>query len=180
MVPPNSPLAYSGGMATGNAKGRIGSNDTLMSGAMLKQAVRDILKRVRLDRKHDVPYLAGYSRDNKTIYIDRHLPKTFVTRRKRVAIDDFLILHEAVEQALIDHVGLTYQHAHQIALRVEQAAVRAADISWHDYNQFMQEHIKEAEDDFEKLPADLDIKPYRDEHDTESLQRMQKAKRRKG
>ena len=24
-----------------------------------------------LDRKHDIPYLAGYSKDGKTIYIDR-------------------------------------------------------------------------------------------------------------
>jgi len=24
--------------------------------------------------KHDIPYLAGYSKDGKTIYIDRHMP----------------------------------------------------------------------------------------------------------
>ena len=149
---------------------------------MLEQAVAEILKRTRLDRAHDVPYLAGYSRDGKTIYIDNDLPKSFAqpprpptARPNRVYVDPFLILHEAVEKAVIDKLGLSYQHAHQIALRVEEAAVRAAGIRWRDYDRFMQKHIKEVEDDLEKLPRDLDIKPYRDEHDFRLLHQMQKA-----
>jgi hypothetical protein len=31
----------------------------------------------KVDRAHDVPYLAGYSLDGKTIYIDRHMPRAF-------------------------------------------------------------------------------------------------------
>jgi hypothetical protein len=161
---------------------RIAKDDTLVSGGMLEQAVAEILKRTRLDRRHDVPYLAGYSRDGKTIYIDNDLPKSFAPparstngRASRVYVDRFLILHEAVEKSMIDKLGLSYQHAHQIALRVEEAAVRAAGIRWRDYDRFMRRYIKEAEDDLAKLPPDLDIKPYRDEHDYHLLHQMQKA-----
>lgn len=57
------------------------TNDTLVSGDMLKHAVADILKRVHLDRDHDIPYLAGYSVDRKKIYIDRHLRRRASTTR---------------------------------------------------------------------------------------------------
>jgi len=151
---------------------RIGADDTLMSGAMLKAAVDAILASTRLDRSHDIPYLAGYSRDGKTIYIDKDLPKSFSAGGTRVVVDRFLILHEAVEKALLDRLGLHYQHAHQIALRAEQAAVRAAGVSWRQYDRFMARYIKEADDVIDRLPPDLDIKPYRDEHDVELLKRM--------
>jgi hypothetical protein len=64
-------------------------------------------------------------------------------------------------------------HAHQIALRAEQAAVRAAGVRWRDYDRFMQKFIKEFGDErLTKVPGDLDTKPYRDEHDDDLLQRM--------
>ena len=159
---------------------RLAADDTLVSGPMLKSAVDAILAWARLDREHDVPYLAGYSRDGKTIYIDKDLPKSFTTRAaKRVAVDRFLILHEAVEKTLIDELDLVYQHAHQIALRAEQAAVRAAGVPWDEYDRFMARYIKEADDVIDRLPADLDIKPYRDEHDVELLKRMQAVARKR-
>ncbi len=165
-----------------------GRNDTLVSAAMLEYAVQAILRRRKLDRSYDIPYLAGYSHDARTIYIDRHLPKSFSTRGRRVGIDRFLIFHETVEKALLDEIGLHYQHAHQIALRAEEAAVRAAGISWREYDRFMQHHIKDVEDEkLHRIPLDLDIKPYRDEHDTEMLKSIQKSleqelssRRRKG
>ena len=156
-----------------------GRGDTLVSADMLTHAVRAILRRVKLDRTCDIPYLAGYSQDGRTIYIDRHLPKSFITRGRRVSVDRFLILHEAVEKALLDELGLHYQHAHQIALRAEEAAIRAVGISWREYDRFMQQFIKEAGDeDLSCLPLDLDIKPYRDEHDTKLLLSMQQAMHR--
>src|SRR5947209_655442 len=78
---------------------KVSGDDTLLSGPLLRQAVNAILRRVRLDRRHDVPYLAGYSRNGKIIYIDKDVPRSFTTRGKRVTVDRFLILHEAVEKA---------------------------------------------------------------------------------
>ncbi len=152
---------------------RLAGDDTLVSGAMLSHAVRAIQRRCRLDRNHDIPYLAGYSGDGKTIYIDRHIPRSFVHEHKRIFTDRFLILHEAVEKSLIDALGLHYQHAHQIALRAEEAAVRAARVPWRAYDGFMRKYIKEAGDEnLTRLPVDLDVKPYRDEHDSKLLKRM--------
>ncbi|SYZ73826.1 conserved hypothetical protein [Candidatus Zixiibacteriota bacterium] len=157
-------------------KGRIPKDDTLVSAAMLKNAVSNILKDVRLDRTWDIPYLAGYSRDAKTIYIDRHLPKSFETRGRRIYVDPYLILHEAVEKSLIDELGLVYQHAHQIALRAEEAAVRAAGVAWREYDRFMQKYIKVVGDErLTRIPPNLDIKPYHDEHDTTILLAMQRV-----
>ena len=148
--------------------------DTYVSSLMLDRALDAILKRIKkLDRAHDIPYLAGYSRDGKTIYIDRHLPKTFSFRRKTVDVDRYLILHEEVEKTLIDQLGLHYQHAHQIATRAEEAAVRADGISWRAYDHFMQTYVKDMGDEsLSRVPANLDLKPYRDEHDRELLVRM--------
>ena len=78
-----------------------------------------------------------------------------------------------MEKALIDQLNLHYLHAHQIASRAEQAAVRAAGIRWRDYDRFIQKHVKTIGcEGLTKVPADLDLKPYRDEHDYDLLQRM--------
>jgi hypothetical protein len=127
----------------------------------------------KLDRKHDIPYLAGYSKDGQTIYIDRHMPRLFKVRGRTIETDRFLILHEEVEKTLIDQLGLHYLHAHQIATRAEQAAVRAVGVNWRDYDHFMQKYVKRIGDErLTRVPDDLDTKPYRDEHDDDLLQRM--------
>jgi hypothetical protein len=97
-------------------------------------------------------------------------------RGRRIKIDRFLILHEAVEKTLIDHLGLRYLHAHQIATRTEQAAVRAAGISWYAYDRFMRIYVKRIGDArVSKVPRDLDLKPYEDEHGHKLLRRMAAA-----
>ena len=148
-----------------------------VSSLMMDRALDAIVRRAkRLDRKHDIPYLAGYSRDGKIIYIDRHMPQSFRNRGRTINTDRFLILHEEVEKTLIDQLNLHYLHAHQIATRAEEAAVRAAGIKWRDYDRFMQKYVKTIGDErLTKVPADLDTKPYRDEHDLELLQRMMKC-----
>ena len=145
-----------------------------VSSLMLDRALDAILRRVKtLDRSHDVPYLAGYSKDGKTIYIDRHLPKSFKYRGRTIAVDRYLILHEEVEKTLIDQLELHYLHAHQIATRAEEAAVRADRIEWRAYDRFMQKYVKRIGDErLTKIPADLDLKPYRDEHDFALIERM--------
>ena len=145
-----------------------------ISSLMLDRALDAVVRRVKnLDRKHDIPYLAGYSNDGKIIYIDRHMPPTMKFRGREIDTDRFLILHEEVEKTLIDQLGLHYLHAHQIAARAEEAAVRAAGILWRDYDRFMQKHVKTIGDErLTRVPADLDLKPYRDEHDNDLVQRM--------
>jgi hypothetical protein len=145
-----------------------------VSGLMMDRALDAIVRRVKkFDRQHDIPYLAGYSQDGKTIYIDRHMPKSFKFRGRVIDTDRYLMLHEEVEKTLIDQLGLHYVHAHQIATRAEQAAVRAARVSWRAYDRFMQKYVKRVGDErLTKVPRDLDYKPYRDEHDVDLIERM--------
>jgi hypothetical protein len=148
-----------------------------VSSLMMDRALDAVMRRVKnLDRKHDIPYLAGYSLDGKTIYIDRHMPQSFKFRGRAIETDRFLVLHEEVEKTLIDRLGLHYLHAHQIATRAEQAAVRAAGVPWRAYDRFMQKYVKRVGDErLTRVPADLDTKPYRDEHDLDLLRRMADA-----
>jgi hypothetical protein len=150
-----------------------------VSTLMMDRALDAVVRRVKtLDRKHDIPYLAGYSLDGKIIYIDRHMPKSFKFRGRIIETDRFLILHEEVEKTLIDQLGLHYLHAHQIATRAEEAAVRAAGVEWRAYDRFMQKYVKRVGDErLTKVPKDLDLKPYRDEHDEDLLRRMLKSVR---
>jgi hypothetical protein len=154
---------------------KLKAHDWYVSSLMLDRALDAILRRVKnLDREHDIPYLAGYSQDGKTIYIDRHLPKSFTFRGRTVDVDRFLILHEEVEKTLIDQLGLHYMHAHQIATRAEEAAVHAQKITWAAYDRFMQKYVKAIGDErLSKVPADLDLKPYRDYHDYDLLRQME-------
>jgi hypothetical protein len=145
----------------------------LISQKMMDHAVRAIRSRCHLERGYDIPYVAGYSVDGHTIFIDRHMPKSFVWRKRRVHTDRFLIVHEAVEKSLIQLLGMHYLHAHQIALRAEQAAVRAEGIDWHAYDAFMQDNIKVIGDEaLSKVPDNLDLTPYKDFHDKEELKKM--------
>lgn len=149
--------------------------DWLVSRVILDLALEAVLKKIKINRDYDIPYLAGYSKNGKVIYIDRHMPKSFVTRGRRIKTDRFLILHETLEKILIDKLGLHYQEAHQIALHAEQDAVRADKISWREYDNFMQAYIKEIGDErLVRIPKNLDIKPYRDENDLALLRQMKK------
>jgi hypothetical protein len=153
-----------------------------ISDLMMDRALDAIVRRAKtIDRRHDIPYLAGYSRNGKIIYIDRHMPETMRYGGREIDTDRYLILHEEVEKTLIDQLGLHYLHAHQIASRAEQAAVRSAGIRWHDYDRFMQKYVKHIGDErLTKVPADLDLKPYRDEHDDDLVKRMLKCIEDKG
>jgi hypothetical protein len=153
-----------------------------ISDLMMDRALDAIVRRAKtIDRRHDIPYLAGYSRNGKIIYIDRHMPEMMRYGGRDINTDRYLILHEEVEKTLIDQLGLHYLHAHQIASRAEQGAVRSAGIRWRDYDRFMQKYVKRIGDErLTKVPADLDLKPYRDEHDDDLVKRMLKCIEDKG
>jgi hypothetical protein len=140
----------------------------------LADVVVALQRRIRkIDRNYDIPYIAGYSRDGSTVFIDRHMPRSFAYRGRWVQTDRFLVTREIIEKALIDELHLHYLHAHQVALRTEQAAVRAAGIAWKDYNRFTKANEKKIGDErLVRVPRDLDLTPYRDEHDLPELRKI--------
>jgi hypothetical protein len=143
--------------------------------------VKAIRRRVRVvDHTHDIPYIAGYSRDGHTVFIDRHLPKSFTWLMKTVRVEPFLLTHEIVEKALLDELRLHYLHAHQVAQRAERDAVKAAGISWWAYQRFMKQHEKPIEEErLVRVPAELELTPYRDEKDFALLRRLVQKERAK-
>jgi len=131
----------------------------------------------------DIPYLAGYSKDGKTIYIDRDLSRWLYMGRM-IDTDRFLKLHEHVEKALIDAIqqnedaqraellrllrmktatNQIYYHCHGVATALEEYAVKLTygALGLDSYNRFMATQVKDAEDErILRVPADLDMTPY--------------------
>lgn len=140
----------------------------------LNKALDELVDHVYVDRTYDIPYLAGYSKDASVLYIDKTMPKTYKDGNgKSHDIDRFLIIHEAVEKSIIDTWKLDYKMAHQMALRIEEAAVKAAGLDWKEYDSFMQKWIKKADSkEIKKVPANLDLTPYEDEKDLSLIKKM--------
>jgi hypothetical protein len=142
--------------------------------AVLLDVVQAIRRRVRIvSREYDIPYIAGYSTDGHTVFIDRRLPKSFRWLTRTVRVDPFLLTHEIVEKALLDELRLHYLHAHQVAVRAERDAVKAAGVSWWVYQRFMKKYEKPIEEErLVHVPPGLDLTPYRDEKDFALLRRL--------
>jgi hypothetical protein len=150
-------------MSSGNRHKGVSLGDHEVDEALANPAVRRRLARLlRVDQSWDIPYLGGYSEDGRTIFLDRHLPKRFRYRGREVDLDRFLIVHEEIEKALIDELDFKYAHAHEVATRGEENAVRLAgiDVPW--YRRVLRPFIKA--DEAERLlrvPRAMDLTPYR-------------------
>lgn len=119
-----------------------------------------------INKNYDIPYLAGYSNDGKTVYIDRHLK----TKWNGVDLTHFLRIHECAEKAILDIDHLTYQEAHHIATHLERQAVEQAGLSWKEYSAYLDPYIKKVHHEhLDNVPKDLDLQPYADEKDKKVL-----------
>lgn len=151
-----------------------------MGSAEVEKALRNpdvqsnVQRKFRLNRDYDLPYLAGYSKDASTIYVDRHLPERIKIGPRLVDVRSFLETHERVEKAIIDALGWKYPAAHEVATAAERRQVISAGLSWQAYSTALRPYIKA--DEVEKLksvPQDLDLRPY--EGETKLLARMKMA-----
>lgn len=134
------------------------------------------IKRVALDKKintdYDIPYVAGYSTDGKTIYIDRHLP----LKMGNIDIVPYLLMHEMIEKALIDLYKLHYQEAHKIAFVLEKNMVEEHKINFKRYQKFFVPYIKKIGNErLTNVPKDLDLTPYMDNQNFKQIQNIKKA-----
>jgi hypothetical protein len=128
----------------------------------VEERAAQILKKARRNYKYDIPYLAGYSKDAKTLYVDRHVPTTFSYKSKHYNFHKFLLRHESVEKAAIIEHKLGYKAAHKIARRAEYDAVKAAGIPLKFYRKYCGRWIKRAgHEKLNRVPPDLDLLPYR-------------------
>ena len=132
-------------------------------------------QKYRVDRTYDIPYLAGYSEDGKTIYLDRRFNSVMPDGTD---VSKFIVMHERAEKAALSTLRLKYQDAHRIATYLEHKAVEAAGISWKAYSDFLYPYIRKTDKlTVRRVPKDLDLQPYRDEHDVKHIAAMKKAMR---
>lgn len=152
---------------------------------ILEKSIHAITKKIKINHLYDVPYIAGYSKNGKIVYIDRRLPlfmRLKNRKHKRINITKFLVLHEVVEKAIIQEVGhIHYEYAHEIASIAEKKAILLEKISLKHYDQFIQKYAKLIEKEkITKPPPDLDLKPYRDEKDFKQLKELLKNRTKRG
>ena len=124
---------------------------------------------IRVDRSYDVPYVAGYSEDARTIFIDRNLK----TKMGDVDVTRCIVTHEVTEKALLDLFHLTYQQAHHIATYIEHEYATKYGIDWKKYTKFLDPQMKHiGHEKIKRVPPNLDLEPYEDERDFHLLKRM--------
>lgn len=129
--------------------------------------------RYSINRDFDIPYLAGYSKDGRIVYIDRHLPVTLVIGGKRVHVFPFLTTHERTEKALLDFAGMRYNEAHQYATLAEHRELSSKGVSPVLYEKALDPYIKaDQHEKIVKVPSELDFRPYKDSNDIALLTRM--------
>jgi hypothetical protein len=151
-------------------------DDWKLSKQMLVEAAEAITKDVKIIRDFDVPYVAGYSVDRKSFYIDHALPRGFDMKDGEFFdVTITLILHEVIEAALEKMLpSFPYTGAHQIAFQTEEVAVKAMNADPNQYNDFFNVWIDKIykRTRFDNCPSDLDLEPYHDELDWTTLRKM--------
>jgi hypothetical protein len=153
-------------------------NDTELNKDIFSDAVDKILQKWTFNFDYDIPYLCGYSVNGKIIYFDRHLPLVVIYQNKEYSITKALAVHESDEKANEDHYPeLSYQDCHQMALRKELNYVETIlKLPIDIYNEHCDKYIKIAgSEKLEKIPLDLDLKPYKNEEDWIKIKQMQLA-----
>lgn len=148
--------------------------ELLLNSRVLDEAAMAVLKAVRVDRTHDVPYVGSCSRNGRVIYIDYELPSHLIYRGKRYDVDRYIVMHEVVEMLFEHQLRFCYRDAHQIATRCEKALVESDGLSWSVYSRFCSRWSKQIGNRkiYVNPPSDIDLQPERDVHDERTLRRM--------
>ena len=131
------------------------------------QVMSKLYRATTEDNSWDIPFIAGYSTDGKTIYFDRNLPKELTIehdgRKRTFDPRSFYRVHETWEKALIDALGYTYFPAHRVATAMEKRAVleRLGPMWWMPYTEAADGLAKTDEHErIRRCPRDLDLTPY--------------------
>lgn len=110
---------------------------------------------IQFNKKYDVPGLAGYSIQGDTYYLDKETPNYFNYKNKKIQIDLPLLVHEIVEKSLMDKLNLDYQVAHELATATEKKFIEQNNISWKQYDNFMQQLISSNQEDQSRGEVDF-------------------------
>ena len=153
---------------------RPAGNEFAPNSRVLDEASNAVLKSVRVDRTHDVPYVGSCNIRGDVIYIDYELPMHLTSRGKRYDVDRYIVMHEVVEMLFEHHLKFSYRDAHQIATRAERALVESDGLSWAVYARFCSKWVKKigGRRHYPNPPRDIDLQPEQDDEDKTTLKRM--------
>lgn len=172
--------------------------------ALKKVVASHHIQAFTVNTDYEVCYLAGYSEDGNTIYIDRRLPRFFTLKDGRqIDVYKYLIVHERWEKLAEDgkieitrkqrkdflewvwkfsgkpreeNGGYKYPFAHELATGKEREAVEKDGIDWNEYQNYMLQEVKKLKI-FSESPPDLDTKPEKDTHDYYRYHKIERLKK---
>ncbi len=118
-------------------------------------------------RTFDVPFLAGSSNDNKTVFIDRRVPRTIRVKRangkgyRMIDPAEPLSIHERSEHRAMN-AGKSYEKAHaENGTADERAWVKGKGLDWDHYEEVLDGLLSHIEHEHpKKPPPTLYDKPY--------------------
>jgi len=150
------------------------ASEFVSNSRVLDEAAAAVIKSMRIDRTHDVPYVGSCNKRGDTIYIDYELPSHLESLGKRYDIDRYIIMHEVVEMLFEHTLKFSYRDAHQIATHAERALVQSDGLSWSVYSRFCSVWAKKigGRKSYPNPPTDIDLQPERDTEDATTLKRM--------
>jgi hypothetical protein len=134
-----------------------------------------------LNMSYEIPYLAGYSEDGRTIYIDARLnPILDLNDGRKMNIIKYLFIHELAEKQIMDKKGYQYEYAHQKATGIERDSVESDGYPWDEYQKYALSEVRRLEklDPGVPLPSDLDVKPELDTQDYNLLRIIREHQKR--
>jgi hypothetical protein len=155
-----------------------------------------------INTDYEICYLAGYSEDGKTIYIDKRLPRYLELKDgRKLDIYAPLVTHEVWEYALEyglreaapeqekhfnnwvkqknlkKNSGYEYPFAHEKATGKEREWVESNGIDWNEYQNYILKEVEKLKD-FKEAPSDLDTKPEKDIHDYYRYHKIEDLKKK--
>ena len=130
------------------------------------EQIGEVVKRqdsnsVKINVDYDIKYNGGYSRDGKTIYIARDLPKEMEIDGKKISILESVGKHHELPEKWLSDDAYEYPYAHETATGIEKEYVESVGIKWERYDEELgkQLHIV-YQKKLSKSPKDLDLAPY--------------------
>jgi hypothetical protein len=158
-------------MSIGHRAHRSSTPEWPAQNAELDRRLQDPRVRERLaiefkvNQSYDVPYLAGISKDNRTLYVDLHFPLTKLRVDGELCnVTDPLWVHECGEKAFIELYGDHYLTAHRLITIIEHRIVtKVMGLDWKLYNDAFEPYLKPVEHEkIRRPPPDLFLRPYID------------------
>ena len=133
-------------------------------------------KSIKINTEYDIKYNGGYSRDGKTLYIAKDLPKEMEIDGIKVNILESVGKHHELPEKWLSDDAYEYPYAHETATGIEKEYVESLGIKWNRYDEELGKQLhKVYEKKLTRSPKDLDLAPYIYGHDQAVLKEIRES-----